>query len=216
MYLRKKIITAISLLITLPALAQVSVLDQNFRSVYTDKILTLGVFEQQSNNKVIKAQKILDSLILVNQLKVKATIKLFTLEDDLAFAHGTDIFVQKSAVDIPQDELTFLIAHELAHIIQRHEETIYTAENKAAGPGTDELAAFEAYKASLPEIYALNRNHEFEADAMAANLTRLIGLSPDSGIRLLNRYRNKSDSIDHPSIDARIRCLSVFYYDVID
>ena len=147
-------------------------------------------------------------------------------EHPTAFAlPGGFIFVARSLVDLcdnNRDEMAFVLAHEMAHVIRRHAinrlltQTALSAASLAA-PGRGALAPW-IRKVGLQWLErAYSREHEFEADALGALLMRAAGFDPAGAIRLLQRLGELDQTPDHlglgpylsthPAVEDRIRHL---------
>ena len=88
------------------------------------------------------------------------------------------------------DEIAFVIAHEMAHNILSH----------FSGPGR--MRIFGSLRA---------RNYELDADGFAVRLMGEAGYRPDAGISFLQRSRQRmwwAFSLDHPGFGSRIRTVA--------
>ena len=118
---------------------------------------------------------------------------------------GGFIFVARSLVELcdkNRDEMAFVLAHEMAHVIRRHAinrlltQTALSAAALAA-PGRGSLAPW-IRKVGLKWLErAYSREHEFEADALGALLMRAAGFDPAGAIRLLQRLGGLDQAPDH-------------------
>ena len=127
-------------------------------------------------------------------------------EHPTAFAlPGGFIFVARSLVELchnDRDEMAFVVAHEMAHVIRRHainrllRQTALSAAALAA-PGRGSLAPW-IRKVGLEWLErAYSQKHEFEADALGALLMRAAGFDPAGALRLLQRLGGLDQTADH-------------------
>ena len=118
------------------------------------------------------------------------------------------------------DELAFILAHEMAHVILRHaigrivSSTTFAAASKVAyarGPFVGWIR--QAGMQYLQNSYS--QKQEIDADTLAVRLTKAAGFDPAAGSRLFNRLsdQNRSDTQNklaryfssHPPFDVRIQ-----------
>lgn len=152
------------------------------------------------------------------------------VDDDAPTAYtlpGGFIFVTRSLTDLcerREDELAFVIAHEMAHVIRRHainrvlRQTAYAAASMLA-PGRGAIGPW-LRKVGLEWLErAYSRDQEFEADELAVLLTRAAGYAPEGALQLFERFRtldglhgetaNETAGLGaylstHPPVDERI------------
>jgi predicted Zn-dependent protease len=108
---------------------------------------------------------------------------------------GGFIFVARSLVrlcDRDRDELAFVLAHEMAHVIRRHaidrllQQKVISAL-ALASPGRGALASWIRQVGVQGLGRAYSRDQEFEADELGLRLMRAAGFDPAGAIRLLQR-----------------------------
>jgi predicted Zn-dependent protease len=108
---------------------------------------------------------------------------------------GGFIFVARSLVhlcDGDRDEVAFILAHEMAHVIRRHaidrlfQEKVVSAL-ALASPGRGALASWIRQVGFQGLARAYSRDQEFEADELGLRLMRAAGFDPAGAIRLLRR-----------------------------
>ena len=138
---------------------------------------------------------------------------------------GGFIFVAPALVDLAgrdRDELAFVIAHEMAHVIRRHAidrllgQKVITAATLAT-PATRTLAPWVRQVGLQWLEKAYSRDQEYEADELGGRLMRAAGFDPAGAIRMLERLgaleRNRGASglgnwlSTHPPTPDRIRRL---------
>lgn len=109
-----------------------------------------------------------------------------------------------------EDELAFLLAHEMAHVLLEHARRGYEAAvplTRLAGP-VDARLIEENVKSSLPlqlRLLPLLRAQESEADRTGAQLAAAAGFEPSAGAVLLARMASLGDehSPTHGSLQSR-------------
>ena len=112
---------------------------------------------------------------------------------------GGFIFVTESLAamcDRDDDELAFVIGHEMAHVIRRHainrvlRQTAYSAASMLT-PGRGVIAPWLRQIGLEWLEKAYSRDHEFEADELGARLARAAGFDPEGAIRLFSRFQQR-------------------------
>jgi predicted Zn-dependent protease len=108
---------------------------------------------------------------------------------------GGFIFVARSLVDLcdrDRDEVAFVLAHEMAHVIRRHaidrllQQKVLSAVAQAS-PGRGALAAWIRQIGLHGLESAYSRDQEFEADELGVRLMRAARFESAGAIRLLQR-----------------------------
>jgi beta-barrel assembly-enhancing protease len=117
-------------------------------------------------------------------------------EQPTAFAlPGGFIFVSESLVqqcNRNRDEVAFVLAHEMAHVIRRHAidrllQQKVVSVLALASPGRGALASWIRQVGVQGLARAYSRDQEFEADELGLRLMRAAGFDPAGAIRLLQR-----------------------------
>ncbi len=113
---------------------------------------------------------------------------------------GGYIYIFQDLFDIlDEDELAFVLAHEMAHIVARHHIKRLQAAmgynllliGSAAAPSDEDFTRGLSY--ALGQIMAAHsRGDEFEADALAAKYSKKAGFDPKAGVRVLEILYAKS------------------------
>ena len=136
---------------------------------------------------------------------------------------GGFLFVAPALVELAgrdRDELAFVIAHEMAHVIRRHAidrllgQKVITAAALAT-PATRTLAPWVRQVGLQWLEKAHSREQEFEADELGGRLMRAAGFDPRAAVRVLERLGGIDAGADpaglgaylstHPPVDERIR-----------
>jgi len=128
------------------------------------------------------------------------TIDLVDDEPPNAFAlPGGYIFLSSGLIrfcDRMEDELAFVIAHEMAHIIRGHaiERLLATSAAKLLTRTTTRgaLAGWVSRAGTTAIERAYSRDQELDADGFAVRLLRAAGLDPAAATRLLERFETLS------------------------
>lgn len=121
-----------------------------------------------------------------------------------------------------EDELAFVLAHEITHVLRRHHYRVVQRQRLAESAakqiqaGSDE-AAFAALSQASAQIYArgLDKTAEFESDRLGAELMTQAGFDPAAAIGVLEQLqRVKGDDpraellfSTHPSAADRLDTL---------
>ncbi len=123
---------------------------------------------------------------------------------------GGFIFLTRTLIDLCEhdpDELAFVVAHEMSHVIRRHainrvlRQTAYAAASMLA-PGRGAIAPW-LRRVGLEWLErGYSRNQEFEADALGALLTRAAAFDPRGALRLFARFQRLDRAPGAPSLGA--------------
>jgi predicted Zn-dependent protease len=133
---------------------------------------------------------------------------------------GGFIFVAESLVQLcnrSRDEVAFVLAHEMAHVIRRHaidrllQQKVLSAL-ALASPGRGALAAWIRQIGVQGLARAYSQDQEFEADELGLLLMRAAGFDPAGAIRLLRRLETLEAApgpLDpyvstHPRVEDRV------------
>ena len=108
---------------------------------------------------------------------------------------GGYIFVAPALVDLAggsRDELAFIVAHEMAHVIRRHaiDRILSQRALKAitlASPAARSIAPWVRTVGVQWLEKAYSRDQEYEADELGARLMRAAGFDPAGAVRMLQR-----------------------------
>ena len=138
---------------------------------------------------------------------------------------GGFIFIARSLVqlcDRDRDEVAFVLAHEMAHVIRRHaidrllQHKVISAL-ALASPARGALASWIRQVGVQGLARAYSRDQEFEADELGLRLMRAAGFDPGGAIRLLQRLGTLEGTpgpfgmgpylSTHPPVEDRVRRL---------
>jgi beta-barrel assembly-enhancing protease len=113
---------------------------------------------------------------------------------------GGYIYIFKDLLDIlDEDQLAFVLAHEMAHIVSRHHiKRLQAAMGynlllvaSTAAPSDNNFSGGLSF--ALAQIMsAHSRGDEFNADSLAVKYTKLSGYDPQAGLELLEKLYQKS------------------------
>jgi predicted Zn-dependent protease len=142
-----------------------------------------------------KAAGLSGSSIIKFKLIVNEEINAFAYINDSIYVH-TGLF---KSVGSSTEQLAFVLAHELAHILNRHPAK--TDEYLSKNPNATE-----------EQLLKLSRDMEFEADKYAVLYTMRAGFSPLGGIEWFNYMTNQGYEYTphtmklttHPNFTARV------------
>ena len=110
---------------------------------------------------------------------------------------GGYIFVAPALMELAgggRDELAFIVAHEMAHVIRRHAVDRILSERalKAvtlASPAARSIAPWVRTAGVRWLEKAYSRDQEYEADELGGRLLRAAGFDPAGAVRMLERLR---------------------------
>jgi len=142
-------------------------------------------------------------------------------EDKNAFSiPGGYIYIYKPLLDdLNDDELAFVLAHELGHIVSRHSikraqaSTIYNILVAGSAAASKDPQFTQGVSFALAQIMvAYSREDEFNADELAVKYTKALGYDPKAGINVMEKlYKENKKRINpisyfrtHPYTAQRI------------
>ena len=134
----------------------------------------------------------------------------YIIDDDKKNAFsipGGYVYIYKGLLDIldNDDEIAFVLGHEIGHIVCRHSikrlqaamgyNLLILASTQTKSPGFSRGLSF-----ALAQIMtSYSRQDEFAADRLAVKYTKLAGYDPKAGIEVLEKlYREMKKSPDRP------------------
>ena len=186
------------------------------------------ILEHTSSGADEEVQALLDGIgqELAAAVRNKAhRFQMISVEEahPIAFAlPGGFIFVARSLVglcDKARNEVAFVLAHEMAHVIRRHaidrllRQKVISAASLVS-PGRVALTSWIRQVGFQWLERAYSQDQEFEADELGVLLMRAAGFGPAGGIRLLERLGRLDRTPDplelgpylstHPSVEERV------------
>lgn len=158
---------------------------------------------------------------MTQRQKLPWSFKVVQMKDVNAFSlPGGPIYVSSALLDlkVTDDELAGVLAHEAAHVNQRHS---VKAIQEAMAVGVISEVALSKSSNSTREVAGLavqlaltlphSREHEYEADALGVRLATNAGYSPyglsqflDRLDKLPNMPKTPEWASDHPATQARV------------
>ena len=132
---------------------------------------------------------------------------------------GGFIFVSTSLVELARrdrDELAFVVAHEMAHVIRRHAIDRWLTDKALAAvsmatPATRRLSPLIRRLGMDGLSKAYSRQQEDEADELGIKLAGAAGFDPAGAVRILQRLATADEGFSflstHPPTAERIRRL---------
>lgn len=135
-----------------------------------------------------------DRQVTLTPRRACAYVTQVEVRDDLrALSDGRTVFISARLVDIAQneDQLAFLLAHELAHAVLEH----------AAVP--DVRGAPGELNASLTLRRGLSSSSESDADTLGLYLLARAGFDPGRSVRFLTAYEAAAPGARYPQINLR-------------
>lgn len=189
----------------------------------------LGRHKAYDNPALIKYVNLVGASLASSTNRPEIEFRLAILDTDEINAFATPggyIFITKGALKYMNDEseLAGVLAHEVAHITEKHvvkelkikgsDESGTTDLAKLIGGGSEAArAAFgQAVEKGLEMIFNDNykKADEMQADRSAVNITALTGYDPSGLARYLARIKPLKEKTppppgdDHPTFDARM------------
>ncbi len=175
-----------------------------------------------------RVQKIADQIVEVIDRQELSYYFYVILEDEKGESHinafslpGGYVYIFKELLDmLDDDELAFVIAHEIGHIVSRHH-----IKRLQAAMGYNLLLIASAQAPADPEfsrglsfaivqmLVAYSREDEFNADELAVKYCQLAGFDPKAGIEVQEKlYKESKKKLrpisyfrTHPYTAQRIR-----------
>ncbi len=133
-------------------------------------------------------------------------VKLLVTPDLLAQAFPTRVIaVGLEVAQLPRSQRLFVLAHELAHVVNNDFESFFTWAREA-----DQTFALvspdlkdQASEHVNDKLQKLSHQLEFAADKYAYHMLNRIGLDPLAGAQALLIYGPRPESVVHPATEAR-------------
>jgi Zn-dependent protease with chaperone function len=117
---------------------------------------------------------------------------------------GRILVVNQSLADVDEGERSFVMAHELGHIVHGHWPKLVALYKKHI-PGEVHQAQTDAVAPVLGrEASELSHEHELQADAFAVRALVALRLSSDSAMAALVRQGVQHDTATHPGTRKRV------------
>ena len=192
------------------------------------------VVREQANSPIDRdAQALLDEITTALVERVQNPVYQFEVtaiagDHPTAFAlPGGFIFVAPSLVNLANrdtDELAFVIAHEMAHVMRRHaiDRLLGQKALSAVSLATPTARTIAPWLRTVGFRWlekAYSREQEFEADELGGRLMHSAGFNLQGAIRILDRFRDMDHQHDplglraylstHPPVDDRIQRLQI-------
>ena len=178
------------------------------------------VFQRVDNEKKLKEiYEIGNKLAKVSRERRGIDYVFSLIKEDNAFSGFAGfIYIGEEIYDLTstEDELAFIMAHEMAHSDNR--DTADSIEQETAkrykGEEEDKISISE----EMLSGYFFNRIQEYTADSQGVLYLYLAGFDPEAGIRVMNKLQKKyglyppgtEKVADHPSFTKRKRNLESF------
>lgn len=187
----------------------------------------LGIYKPYDNPELIKYVSLVGASLAMSTNRPELEFHLMILDTEELNAYaapGGYIFVTKGAIKYMQDEaeLAGVIAHEVAHINEKHvvkELKIKGSDETSdlalliGGSSAAARAAFgQAVDKGLELIFkdGYKKEDELQADRTSIAISTLTGYDPAGLARYLSRIKPIKEKIqapandDHPTFDARV------------
>ncbi len=165
-----------------------------------------------------RGQKILDRLEQESPSSLHGRVAVLDGPSLEAFSRGGEnVIIGRDVLDLPEDESAAILAHERAHLLERHILEIRicndVANHIAAAFSHSSAASAAVRTIGKLATAGLQRDQEFCADSMAAAMLRRAGYDPSAMQKVLKRLQGdaqerESPLDDHPLISARIGALN--------
>jgi predicted Zn-dependent protease len=161
-----------------------------------------------------RGQAILERIESASPARLGLRLNVLADGGHQAFAKGGEnIYVSSDFFDLPEDELAAVIAHERAHLMERHltQTTVQRSLARALeAAAPDALKPAAKWVGRVAEIDAQHQQ-EFQADAQGAGMLSAAGYDPGAMGSLIRRTGGAEQAApfasDHPSQAARLAAL---------
>ena len=197
----------------------------------------LGRYEPATQQQLTKYVSLVGSTVAQASGRPELDFRfavLDTAEINAYAAPGGYIFITRGAIDLMEDEaeLAGVLAHEVAHVSQKHivkELNIKGSEKGSAAAGVAHMlggaggSARVAFNQAIDKaigllfVNGLKREDELEADRVGTLLATISGYDPKALHRYLERVKQvkgKESEIlshTHPPFDARLTALDTLF-----
>ena len=190
----------------------------------------LGKYSQTSNAALIRYVNLVGQSIVSTSGRKDIRYYFTVLQSDERFAlacPGGFIFITEGMInDLNNEaELAGILAHEIAHINQKHvvDQVIPAADQSSAlihrlltAKHTTTTVAFNEVSAKASELLlnkGFNQSDEYDADMAAIFYLKNTGYAPSSYIDVIKRlpHDTTTHNKDHPTIEERINDLVAMF-----
>lgn len=165
-----------------------------------------------------KGQALMDRLEDTNPSPLQTKVVVLDGPTLMAFVRGGEnLYVGQDVLDLPEEEAAAILAHERAHLLERHptlasicsEVALVLAAHAAGSPP---VAAAIKQLGTLATA-GLQREQEFRADALGSDMLERAGYPRSAMTRVLTRLQGDRPETsrptdDHPPLSARLQALS--------
>lgn len=130
-----------------------------------------------------------DNILKANDINDK--VQFYVLRSALYNAFSSDqgyIFITEGAIaqSDNEDQLAFIMCHELAHFLQKHNYQAFEKRKKIDKKKKKKGQETASFIDKLKDYYKYSRSHEFEADSIGLELYLASGYSKEDAIKALN------------------------------
>jgi Zn-dependent protease with chaperone function len=191
-------------LLSAPAWCQEDIVDVLRRS--QDTRLQALALADPDGARAVTVQRSFDTLLRALQPAPSVEFRVVRGPVVAETLHGHIIVASEDLAEMPESVRLFVLAHELAHVVNQHWlQTALLYQKWIPGPvtpaHTDPVAARLGREAS-----AMAHEQEFAADAFAAHLLHALGHDDDL-IAVFRQLGPARDSATHPATRKRIASL---------
>jgi len=207
------------------------VMEINFGKEISARILSR--FRLFNNEKLTRYVSLVGTSIALHSQRPELNYHFAVLDDNSLNAYsapGGYIFITKGLLHFINDEaeLAAILAHEIAHITNRHIVTEFNIKDASrenlsslarfigASAGTTSAVISKTVNRAMAVLFdtGFEKPDELEADHQATLLLASTGYDPTALMRLLTRIRNNTNkqmkkSVTHPSFKKRFENLSL-------
>lgn len=121
--------------------------------------------------------------------------------------HGRIVVAHESLADMPEGARLFVLAHELGHVAGLHWQQMGAVyRHWVPGEVTPQATDPVAYQLGR-EASATAHRQEFEADAYAMRVMRLLGRPPQEALAAFTHQGLQQDTATHPGTRKRVASL---------
>lgn len=165
-----------------------------------------------------RGQALMDRLEGSSPSQLKTKVVVLDGPSLMAFVRGGEnLYLGQDVLDLPEEETAAILAHERAHLLERHPTlaSICTEVGLALATqaaGSPPLAAAIKKLGALATA-SLQREQEFQADALGAEMLERAGYPRSAMTRVLTRLQGdraetSRPTDDHPTLSRRLEALS--------
>ncbi len=153
-----------------------------------------------------RGQALMDRLEGSSPSALKTKVVVLDGPTLMAFVRGGEnLYIGQDVLDLPEEEAAAILAHERAHLLERH-PTLASICTEVGLALATQAAGSPPLAAAIKQLGALataglQRDQEFQADALGSEMLERAGYPRSAMTRVLTRLQGDRTETSHPTDD---------------